>query len=158
MFEAARLRRRFAAALSGIVPSGIVPSGIVLCGILSPGLAADDLPITDLPITDMPIIDLPIADLPIADLPITDPTRPPHGTTAPPAKPVHGKLLLYSTQISDSKRTAVVNRQVVEVGSRVAGAVVAGIEPGRVILRRDSETIVLKLIETPVRRDSEDPS
>ncbi len=153
MFEAARLRRRFAAALSGIVPGGIVPSGIVLCGILSPGLAADDLPITD-----MPIIDLPIADLPIADLPITDPTRPPHGTTAPPAKPVHGKLLLYSTQISDSKRTAVVNRQVVEVGSRVAGAVVAGIEPGRVILRRDSETIVLKLIETPVRRDSEDPS
>lgn len=148
MFEAARLRRRFAAALSCIVPSGIVPSGIVLCGILSPGLAADDLPITDMPITDSPI----------ADLPITDPTRQPHGTTAPPAKPVHGKLLLYSTQISDSKRTAVVNRQVVEVGSRVAGAVVAGIEPGRVILRRDSETIVLKLIETPVRRDSEDPS
>lgn len=118
MFEPARLRRRFTAALCGAV--------------LSTGLAAEDLP-------------------------ITDPTRPPYGLTALSAKPVHGNLLLYSTQVSDSKRTAVVNQQVVKVGSRIAGAVVTGIEPGRVTLRRDSQTIVLELIETPVRRDSEDP-
>ena len=36
-------------------------------------------------------------------------------------------------------------------------AMVTAIEQGRVTLRRGSETIVLRLIETPVRRDSEDP-
>lgn len=90
-------------------------------------------------------------------LPITDPTRPPHGFAATAAKPLRDELLLYSTQVSDSKRTAVVNRRIVTVGSRVAGAVVTAIEQGRVTLRRGSETIVLRLIETPVRRDSEDP-
>ena len=91
------------------------------------------------------------------EIPITDPTRPPYGLTAMSAKPVHGNLLLYSTQVSDSKRTAVVNQHVVTVGSRIAGALVTGIEPGRVTLRRNSETIVLTLIKTPVRRDSKDP-
>ena len=89
------------------------------------------------------------------ELPITDPTQPPRGLTATSAKAAHG-LLLYSTKVSDSKRTAVVNERVVTVGSRIAGAVVTGIEPGRVVLRRDSETIVLELIITPVRRDTED--
>ena len=103
----------------------------VLCGALfSAGLAADDLP-------------------------ITDPTEPPRDMRPTSAKAAHG-LLLYSTQVSDSKRTAVVNQRVVSVGSRVAGAVVTGIEPGRVTLRRDSVTIVLELFKTPVRRDSKD--
>lgn len=89
------------------------------------------------------------------DLPITDPTEPPHHLKTTSAKAAYG-MLLYSTQVSDSKRSAVVNQRVVAVGSRVAGAVVTAIEPGRVTLRRDSETIVLELIKTPVRRDSKD--
>ena len=104
----------------------------VLCGVLfSAGLTADTLP-------------------------ITDPTKPPYGLSAMSAKPQHDNLLLYSTQVSDSKRTAVVNQRVVTVGSRVAGAVVVTIEQGRVTLRRGAETIVLRLIKTPVRRDSKD--
>ena len=105
----------------------------VLCGVLfSAGLAADTLP-------------------------ITDPTKPPYGLAAMSAKPQHDNLLLYSTQVSDSKWTAVVNQRVVTVGSQVGGAVVTAIEQGRVTLRRGAETIVLRLIKTPVRRDSKDP-
>lgn len=97
------------------------------------------------------------AGLAAETLPITDPTKPPYGLAAVSAKPQHNNLLLYSTQVSDSKRTAVVNQRVVTVGSRVAGAVVVAIEQGRVTLRRGAETIVLRLIKTPVRRDSKDP-
>ena len=105
----------------------------VLCGALfSAGLAADTLP-------------------------ITDPTQPPYGLAAGSAKPQHDNLLLYSTQVSDSKRTAVVNQRVVTVGSQIGGAVVTAIEQGRVTLRRGADTIVLRLIKTPVRRDSKDP-
>lgn len=95
------------------------------------------------------------AGLAADDLPVTDPTEPPRDMRPMSAKTTQG-LLLYSTQVSASKRTAVVNQRVVSVGSRITGAVVTGIEPGRVTLRRDSVTIVLELINTPVRRDSKD--
>ena len=89
----------------------------------------------------------------VADtLPVTDPTRPPYPAASVSAQPHDKALLLYSTQVSDTRRSAVINDRVVTVGSRIADAVVTAIAQGRVTLRRDSETIVLQLIATPIGR------
>lgn len=89
--------------------------------------------------------------------PVTDPTEPPHmsagralGST--PAEP----LLLHSTHVAASSRSAVVNRKVVAVGSRINGAVVTAIEPGLVTLRRGSESISLRLELPPVKNPAKD--
>ena len=89
-------------------------------------------------------------------LPITDPTRPPYRSVALPGAALGEALLLRSTHVSPTKRTAVINSRIVAVGSRIAGAVVTDIEQGRVTLRRDSDVIVLQLIATPVSRPAED--
>ncbi|MEX2126370.1 MAG: hypothetical protein WD795_20925 [Woeseia sp.] len=92
--------------------------------------------------------------------PVTDPTAPPHkAAIRSAAGAVHSRdevLLLHSTHVSPSTRSAVINNQVVVIGSRIDGAVVTAIEQGRVTLDRNSESIVLRLILPPVKRPAKD--
>lgn len=87
--------------------------------------------------------------------PITDPTAPPD-TVAPAAQHGASSFLLYSTHVAASSRSAVINNQVVAIGSRIDGAVVTSIEKGQVSLSRGSETIVLRLLLLPVKRPAKD--
>jgi hypothetical protein len=90
--------------------------------------------------------------------PVTDPTAPPYEIRSEiPSATVQGSpLLLQSTHVSRSSRSAVINDRVVAVGSRIDGAVVTAIEQGRVTLRRDAESIVLTLLLPPVKRAAKD--
>jgi len=91
--------------------------------------------------------------------PVTDPTEPPHRMATPAAWSNAGTsvpLLLYSTRVADSSRSAVINSQAVVIGSRIEGAVVTAIEQGHVTLARGSESIVLRLLLPPVKRPAKD--
>jgi hypothetical protein len=103
-----------------------------------------------------------IASLPLATfaegLPVTDPTRPPQTLPAVKAMSALDSLLLYSTHVSATRKSAVINNQVVTTGSRIAGAVVTDIVQGRVSLRRGSEVIVLQLFPSPIKRPAKDPT
>ena len=91
--------------------------------------------------------------------PVTDPTAPPHSVATPAARSNAGTsapLLLHSTRISDTKRSAVISNRAVVIGSRIDGAVVTAIEPGQVTLARGSESIVLRLLLPPVKRPAKD--
>lgn len=90
--------------------------------------------------------------------PVTDPTQPPYAGAARAAG--HGALKwrLESTRVSADKRSAVINGRVVTIGSRVAGALVTSIEPGRVRLRGDSTTYVLTLLLPAVKSTAQDSS
>lgn len=92
------------------------------------------------------------ADLP----PVTDPTAPPYEAKGESIESSDETLLLYSTHVSPESQSAVVNNQVVTIGSRIEGAIVTGIEQGRVTLRRGAESIVLKLLLPPVKRPAKD--
>lgn len=93
------------------------------------------------------------------ELPIRDPTRPPFASGKTQASEEKaGSLLLVSTAVSDVGRSAVINDQVVTVGSRIGGAVVTAIEQGRVTLERGTEAIVLQLFAPPVKRPARDSS
>ncbi len=91
-------------------------------------------------------------------LPVTDPTRPPQTLSAVKAMSALDNLLLYSTHVSTTRRSAVINNQVVTTGSRIAGAMVTDIVQGRVSLRRGSEVIVLQLFPSPIKRPAKDPT
>lgn len=93
------------------------------------------------------------------ELPVRDPTRPPiaAGKDWATKQPVEG-LRLRSTAVSDGGRSAVINDEVVTVGSVIGGAVVTGIEQGRVTLRRGADAIVLKLFTPAVKRPAGDSS
>jgi hypothetical protein len=68
-------------------------------------------------------------------------------------------LRLVSTAVSEKNgRSAVINDQVVTVGSHIGGAVVTAIEPGRVTLKRGADAIVLQLLTTPVKRPARNSS
>lgn len=90
--------------------------------------------------------------------PVSDPTRPPGYAFAAKRKNTDDTLLLFSTSVSPSVQSAVINNQVVTVGAHIAGAVVIAIEQGRVTLRRGSEAIVLQLFNPPVKRPARDSS
>lgn len=92
------------------------------------------------------------ADLP----PVTDPTTPPYQAASGSVESSHQTLLLHSTHVSPDSQSAVINNQVVAIGSRIDGAVVIAIEQGRVTLRRGAESIVLKLLLPPVKRPAKD--
>jgi hypothetical protein len=91
---------------------------------------------------------------------VTDPTAPPHRSvivsTAEAATAKEEFLLLHSTKVAASSRSAVINNHVVAVGSRIDGAVVTSIEQGQVTLTRGPESIVLRLILPPVKRHAKD--
>lgn len=91
--------------------------------------------------------------------PVTDPTAPPHSVATPAGRSNAGTsapLLLHSTRIADSNRSAVISNRAVVIGSRIDGAVVTAIEPGQVTLARGSESIVLRLLLPPVKRPAKD--
>jgi MSHA biogenesis protein MshK len=54
-------------------------------------------------------------------------------------------LRLQSILLSDSRQLAIINGQRVAVGDRIESALVQAIEPGRVRLERDGESILLEL-------------
>jgi len=89
---------------------------------------------------------------------VTDPTAPPYRTMSEAYQSPAGDkpLLLYSTQVATSSRSAVVNNQVVAVGSYIDGAVVTAIEQGQVTLTRGTEAIVLRLLLPSVKRPAKD--
>jgi len=91
--------------------------------------------------------------------PVTDPTAPPYSVATPAARSNAGTslpLLLHSTRIAYSSRSAVISNRSVVIGSRIDGAVVTKIEQGQVTLARGSETIVLRLLLPPVKRPAKD--
>lgn len=84
--------------------------------------------------------------------PVTDPTIPP-GLSTLARDPVAGTpLALQSTRVSGSSRSAVINGRIVTSGSRVGGATVLSIEPGRVVLQRGKELVTLRMPAPQVRR------
>jgi hypothetical protein len=92
------------------------------------------------------------AAAPADELPITDPTIPP-GQSAIARDPVAGvPLTLQSTRVSGSSKSAVINGTIVTTGSRVGGASVLSIEPGRVVLQRGKELVTLRMPAPQVRR------
>jgi len=87
-----------------------------------------------------------------AEPPVRDPTIPP-GFTAVADDPAAGPALrLHSTRVSATSRSAVINDRVVTPGSKVAGATVLEIEPGRVQLQRGAERITLRIKTPDVKR------
>lgn len=87
---------------------------------------------------------MPIAGFadPFANLP--DPTRP-SGWQDGGGSPVNQGLVLQSTTVSSSRRSAVVNGQRVAVGDRVDGATVTEIQAFQVTLQRAGRDITLRL-------------
>lgn len=92
------------------------------------------------------------------ELPVRDPTRPPSAGKQSVPTGRSDSLLLVSTSVSDGRGSAVINEEVVTVGSRIGGAVVTAIEPGRVTLARGSETILLQLFTPPVKKPARESS
>lgn len=90
--------------------------------------------------------------------PLRDPTRPPYHLAGQPKKEAGAALILYSTRLSASGRSAVINDEIVTVGTHIAGAVVTAIEHGRVTLKRGSEAIVLQLFTQSVKSPARDSS
>jgi hypothetical protein len=96
---------------------------------------------------------LAVAGAAIADEPpITDPTIAP-GADFVAADPMSGlSLRLHSTQVSGSSRSAVINDRIVTPGSKVGGATVVSIEPGRVQLRKGTALITLQMPLPNIKR------
>ena len=90
---------------------------------------------------------------------VVDPTEPPAivrkaierpGTSADAElEPVVAAPRLQSVLISSKRRIAVIDGVTVKVGQRHRGAVVASIEPTRVVLVRGKDKEILKLYPTP---------
>jgi len=89
-----------------------------------------------------------------------DPTRPPSqaeieawfGRAAHrEARPAHS---LQSTLLSPTRRLAMIDGQRLGIGDRIAQARVVEIGPGRVVLERADETIVLE-IDTALRTETD---
>lgn len=87
-----------------------------------------------------------------AEPPVRDPTIPPGFTAAPSESGPGPALRLHSTRVSTLSRSAVINDRVVTPGSKVAGATVVAIEPGRVELERGAERILLRIKTPDVKR------
>jgi len=95
---------------------------------------------------------------------LEDPTRPPAQaaavtTQSPAAAAGNGpRWTLTSTLVSPSRRTAVINDQVVAVGDRVDGALVADIQADSVRLRAGGREVTLTLLKTNVKQPSKPQS
>jgi hypothetical protein len=87
-----------------------------------------------------------------AEPPVRDPTVPPGPAAVQGVAAAEPLLRLRSTQVSATSRSAVINDRVVTAGSRIAGATVLAIEPGRVQLQRGDEQITLKIMTPDVKR------
>ena len=83
----------------------------------------------------------------MADL--ADPTTP--ATHASPAQPGTGQWVLHSTLIGPERRDAVINGRLVRVGDRIAGARVARIEAGEVLLDTPGQRVQLRLLPDTLR-------
>ena len=75
---------------------------------------------------------------------VDDPMRPPQARQAQTPTP-QPSWDLSSILISENRRLAVVNDEIVKVGERVGGARVEQIEADRVVLRRGEQRMVLTL-------------
>lgn len=89
--------------------------------------------------------------------PSSDPTRPPDFTTAraaTEARQNEAPLELQAVFFAEGRRVAIINGERLRVDDRLQSARVVRIERDRVSLRRDGETIELRLVETDVKRPS----
>jgi hypothetical protein len=89
-----------------------------------------------------------------AEPPITDPTMPPGFSSVGRDSVAGTPLKLQSTRVSASSRSAVINDHIVSPGSRVGGATVISIEPGRVVLQRGKELVTLRMPSSQVKRQA----
>lgn len=81
---------------------------------------------------------------------LPDPTRP--AKTAPRTTDnASPGLELQSTLVSGGRRTAVINGRLRTVGSRIDGARVIDIQPGRVLVRLNGRDVTLHLIPSRER-------
>lgn len=87
-----------------------------------------------------------------AEPPVRDPTIPPGFAAVAGDAPAKPGLRLHSTRVSATSRSAVINDRFVTPGSKVAGATVLEIEPGRVLLERGTERITLRIKTPDVKR------
>lgn len=76
---------------------------------------------------------------------VDDPMRPPQARQTTAATPQPPSWDLSSVLISERRRVAVINNQLVQVGDRVGGARVQRIEADRVILLRGEQSMTLTL-------------
>ena len=83
---------------------------------------------------------------------VKDPTEAPGLEAAASDSPAAKSMRLQSTRVSATSRSAVIDGRVVTPGSRINGATVISIEPGRVHLRRGSEHITLRMPSTSVKQ------
>lgn len=81
---------------------------------------------------------------------LADPMRP--GGHAPRSSVSAPHWVLQSTLVSDSRRLAVVNGDIVRVGDRVAGARVLSIHSGEIWLERRGRRFRLGLTPTEVKK------
>jgi hypothetical protein len=79
-----------------------------------------------------------------------DPTAPP-GRHGNPGQPAQGGWELHSTLIGPERRSAIINGRSVGIGDQIAGARVARIEAGEVLLDTPERRIQLRLLPTPPR-------
>ena len=84
---------------------------------------------------------------------LTDPTRPPAYTVGKPVQDGKKaqKWRLTSTIIGPQRRVAVINNQVVQVGQKIDGAVLVGVETGGALLEKAGRKIHLTLKVTTVK-------
>jgi MSHA biogenesis protein MshK len=91
---------------------------------------------------------------------LTDPTRPPNAV-ADPAQDAGGGTQLQSVLISQGRRRAIINGNMVALGDTVGEAKVVKITETEVVLQKGSETEVLKLYpavdKQPAKRGSGKP-
>lgn len=81
---------------------------------------------------------------------LADPMRPGSHETRPAVSGPH--WVLQSTLVSDSRRLAVVNGDIVRVGDRIAGARVLSIQFGEIWLERRGRRFRLGLTPTEVKK------
>lgn len=74
--------------------------------------------------------------------PMVDPMRPPHPDTG--SQSTRSALVLESVIISETRRIAVINGQVLREGERLRAYRVARIAPGRVALEKGGERMLLE--------------
>ena len=99
---------------------------------------------------DLAIVLLWLLPLALATAEPADPTAPP-GRHGNPGQPAQGGWELHSTLIGPERRSAIINGQSVTVGDRIAGARVARIESGEVLLDGPERRITLRLLSNPLR-------
>lgn len=88
---------------------------------------------------------------------LQDPTRPPSAAPATANAPTPGatsgpRWTLTSTLVSPTRRSAVINDQVLSVGDRIGGAQVVDIQADSVRLRIKGREVTLRLLNTNIKQ------